>query len=292
MMVAVHNGGGTMAQFNHPEFGGAGQWMMGGMTMVSDLFNHSLKNSVNHLCSDIAGSLSEHQLLMPIGSGQSQSQSGQFDSQSQHSGSFAAAAGGNTLFADDPSTRWWPRSLGHPSATGDQNQMRYAYFGDRSRLAVQTGSDVWVYDTGDHQIGGFAQQQGGNTGITLTSQFGVVPLAVLPVVWRGPSGADQTDYRESAPDPANANDQSADGTGGSSPPASGATSPAAPGATSPAAPGAMAPSAPGAMAPSAPAASAPADVMDLLERLANLKERGLVSDEEFATKKSELLARL
>ncbi len=42
MLMAIQNGNGTMAQFNHPEFGGSGQWMRGGMTMVSDLFNNQL----------------------------------------------------------------------------------------------------------------------------------------------------------------------------------------------------------------------------------------------------------
>ena len=57
MLFAVYNGNGTMAQFNHPEFGGGGQWMQGGMTMVSDLFNNYLKCQVNNLCSDIANEL-------------------------------------------------------------------------------------------------------------------------------------------------------------------------------------------------------------------------------------------
>ena len=42
MLEAVIQGNGSMAQFSHPEFGGSGQWMQGGMTMVSDLFNHAL----------------------------------------------------------------------------------------------------------------------------------------------------------------------------------------------------------------------------------------------------------
>jgi hypothetical protein len=36
MLESVIRGNGSMAQFNHPEFGGSGQWMRGGMTMVSD----------------------------------------------------------------------------------------------------------------------------------------------------------------------------------------------------------------------------------------------------------------
>ena len=57
MLTALTNGGGTMAQFNHPEFGGAGQWMQGGMTMVSDLFNNALKATVDGLCTDLAALL-------------------------------------------------------------------------------------------------------------------------------------------------------------------------------------------------------------------------------------------
>jgi len=31
MLQSVINGRGSMAQFSHPEFGGSGQWMRGGM---------------------------------------------------------------------------------------------------------------------------------------------------------------------------------------------------------------------------------------------------------------------
>ena len=51
MLQAVVNGNGTMAQFNHWELGGGGQWMQGGMTMVGDMFNHGLKAKVDNLCS-------------------------------------------------------------------------------------------------------------------------------------------------------------------------------------------------------------------------------------------------
>ena len=37
--------------------------------------------------------------------------------------------------------RWWPEELGEqPSSAGGQNEMRYAFFGDRHRLAVDTGA--------------------------------------------------------------------------------------------------------------------------------------------------------
>jgi hypothetical protein len=43
LLFAVSAGGGTLAQFDHPELGGSGQWMIGGMTMVGDMFNYGLK---------------------------------------------------------------------------------------------------------------------------------------------------------------------------------------------------------------------------------------------------------
>ena len=49
MLFAVLNGNGSMAQFSHPEFGGSGQWMRGGMLMLGDMFNYSLKGSVDAL---------------------------------------------------------------------------------------------------------------------------------------------------------------------------------------------------------------------------------------------------
>ena len=50
MLQAVVNGNGSMAQFSHPELGGGGQWMRGGMTMVGDMFNYGLKAKVDGLC--------------------------------------------------------------------------------------------------------------------------------------------------------------------------------------------------------------------------------------------------
>jgi hypothetical protein len=49
LLQALVNTNGTMAQFNHPELGGGGQWMLGGMTMVGDMFNHGLKSKVDGL---------------------------------------------------------------------------------------------------------------------------------------------------------------------------------------------------------------------------------------------------
>jgi Short C-terminal domain len=235
MLIAVTNGNGTMAQFSHPEFGGAGQWMQGGMTMVSDLFNYQLKSRVNNICSDIANQLSNHQLIPFSGSFQSQSQNG-VSSQTQAAGSMGSA---NSLFVPDPESNWWPSDLGSPSALGSQNNVRYAYFANINRLAVKTGNDVWVYDTLNHQIGGFSQQQGGGSSITFTSQFGTISLSSLPVVTR--NGVIQ-----SQPMPLGDSSHQQHGE----------------------------------------------NVIDTLERLGVLFEKGYITADEFATKKADLLSRL
>ncbi|NJO16481.1 MAG: hypothetical protein HC877_12285, partial [Thioploca sp.] len=51
---ALIKGNGKMAQFNHPELGGIGQWLPGGMTMISDMSNSSLKMVIDNLCVELA----------------------------------------------------------------------------------------------------------------------------------------------------------------------------------------------------------------------------------------------
>jgi hypothetical protein len=77
LLQAVISGRGTMAQFNHPELGGPGQWSRGGMTMVGDMFNNALKAKVDGICSDLATLLSrEPSWTRGSASSQTQSQSG------------------------------------------------------------------------------------------------------------------------------------------------------------------------------------------------------------------------
>jgi hypothetical protein len=79
-------------------------------------------------------------------------------------------------------SRWWPDGLGTPSATGAQNDMRYACFPDERRLAVLRDGQVRLYDTGDHRIGGFSQQQSRGQILSFTSQIGAVRLEDLTEV--------------------------------------------------------------------------------------------------------------
>lgn len=186
MLQAIMDENGTMAQFNHPEFGGAGQWMQGGMTMVSDLFNYHLKSQVEGLCSALSNLLSRSaQRIRPT------------PFQSQQQGGRAASAGPGptgpvSLFvAPEPGTsgHWWSANLGMPNNTGAQNNVRYAYFAQARRLALEVNGRVTVYDTLDHHISGFAQQQSGCSNLSFFSQHGLVDVTQLPVI--SPDGGSQ-----------------------------------------------------------------------------------------------------
>ncbi len=233
LLEAVADGGGTMAQFNHPELGGGGQWLRGGMTMVGDMFNHSLKAKVDAICTELSDRLASGGFAAPSGSFQSQAQSG--------GGGSSGTSSGVSFFAQDASAssgNWWPTDLGNPSATGAQNAVRYAFFPEKGRLAIDNSGRVEVYDTLDHSIQGFGQQQGGGSSLTFTSQHGPVRIDSLPRIGAVPAASGEA--------------------------------------------GALATEGP-------PDRDA---IFATLERLAGLKEKGILSEAEFAAKKAELLKRL
>ena len=278
MLDAVINGNGGMAQFNHPEFGGSGQWMQGGMIMLSDMFNHALKGRVDGLCHDLANLVTNQPDLVRGGSFQSQSQGGQQQSgysggqqqggyggsqqqqggygQQQGSGyggaqqqSGSGPVGPVSLFvppAPGSSSDWWGADLRWPTSTGAQNGVRYAYFAQARRLAIELDGRVTIYDTLDHQISGFSQQQSYGGSLTFSSQYGLVDVASLPVL--AVDGVPVTDG-----------------------------------------PPQQTPRVP---TPPAPPDSGGTDVFALIERLAELRAKGILSEDEFATKKTELLSRL
>ncbi len=247
LLDALAQGNGRQAQFNHPDLGGLGQWSQGGMIMVGDMFNQGLKFRVDALCNELAGLLrSQPPADAEAGSFQSQSQSG---------------GGGVSLFVAGTGSagQWWPAELGNPASTGAQNDMRYAYFPGPRRLAIQQGGQLRVYDSGEHRISGFSQQQSGDRSLTFTSQFGLVRVAELALVH--PRG-----------DPSQ--------------------NPASPASATPAQMPASAPPATGAAAPAPVASSAMEDTVKTIERLAELRQKGILTEEEFAAKKAELLSRL
>ena len=239
---ALAEGHGRLAQFNHPELGGMGQWSQGGMIMIGDMFNSGLKARVDALCNDLAGFVASQP--------PPNAEAGGFQLQSQ-------GPCGVSLFVagTGPASRWWPHDLGSPASTGAQNDLRYAYFPGPRRLAIQEGGEVRVYDSGEHRISGFSQQQSGDQSLTFTSQLGLVRVADLPLVFP---------ERDRPPSPA---------------PSVGVPPPQTP--------------EPRAAARSAtPAPVATEDILRTIERLAELRQKNILTEEEFFTKKAELLSRL
>jgi hypothetical protein len=234
LLLAVSAGGGTLAQFYHPELGGNGQWMSGGMTMVGDMFNHGLKATVSGLCSELSSLLGSQELLAPL---PRQSAAGGF------------IASGNA---------WWPAELGSPSSSGGQNDARYAYFPQSRRLAILQHGKVKIYNTLDHRIAGVQQEQAGGSGsLTFSSQHGTFGVDTLRSV--GSEAAEVV--IESA------------------------------------APFHEVPEAPPSLVATARQSSAGSlqsheDILKVLERMGDLHQKGVLSDDEFKSKKAELLSRL
>jgi hypothetical protein len=230
MAYAVMNGNGTMAQFSHPELGGSGQWMQGGMTMVGDMFNYGLKSKVDGLCVEISNQL--------------MNQPGYFrPAQSQFQ---ASGSSGNLFVSAAAAGQWWPGEFGSPSSTGGQNNVRYAVFPSARRLVVDIDGRVSVYDTLDHQIGGVSQQQGSNDSLTFSSQYGTLSTLSLPLISTNGQAPQQAQNF---------------------------------------------------MAPPVQQAAAPAsgredDVFAKIERLADLRQKGILTDQEFNAKKQELLGQI
>lgn len=257
MLIAVSAGYGNQAQFNHPEFGGMGQWSSGGMVMIGDMFNNNLKGRVASLCQELATLIQGQPLFSMPAQSQSQSQGGGY--QQQGGGGYS----GSSLFVPNAqSGNWWPADLGFPGSTGAQNNLRYAYFPNTRRLAIDVGGHVSVYDTGNHQIGGFSQQQSGDQSITFTSQFGIVRVADLPRIDTAapaPQFTPAPQVTPAAPEPAPA----------------AAEQPATRNPVSP-----------------VPAGASSDEIFALIEKLSDLHKKGILSDSEYETKKSELLGRL
>ena len=81
---------------------------------------------------------------------------------------------------EGPDSSWWPKGLSHPSSSGSQNGVRYAFFPDQRRLAVEQDGKVRQYDTAEHRISGISQAQGSQGGtLRFTSQSSDVNLASL-----------------------------------------------------------------------------------------------------------------
>lgn len=232
LLAALAAGGGRQAQFDHPAVGGMGQWNAGGMIMIGDMFNNALKTRVAAALDDLAEGLASGGVFEAVPAP---------TAGERRDGREAAP-----LFAPGAGFSPWPAELGHPAASGAQNDLHYAYFPDSRRLAIRKGGHVTLYDTADHAIGGVSQQQGTGADVSFTSQHGTVRLSDLAVIGRPPVAEDKP-LSEAVP--------AESPRAGASPDLSG-------------------------------------DILATIERLAAMRDRGILSDEEFAAKKTELLARL
>ena len=158
---------------------------------------------------------------------------------------------------------WWPGDLGSPSSSGGQNDSRYAYFPQSQRLAIDRGGRVTVYNTLDHHIGGVQQQQGGASGsLSFSSQFGTFTVDSLPLadqpnnqyVPEAPPFQNQPQqWQPPLPNPNYAQPQQNVGNAGP---------------------------------------QTHDEILATLERLSGLHQKGVLSEEEFRSKKAELLNRL
>ena len=157
---------------------------------------------------------------------------------------------------------WWPAGLVGPSTSGAQNGVRYACFPAERRLVIERNGALEIYDTGAHEIDRVVLQQDPGSTMRFSSQHGPVDLSSFERV---------TDEETSSATPTAA---SAD------------ASPT---------PDDAVPTMPAAGMPPAPAprtAGTHDDVLDTLERLAQLHQRGVLTPDEFNSKKAELLGRL
>jgi len=162
LLQEIVRGNGRMAQFNIPELGGQGQWMKGGMTMVGDMFNHSLKANVDKLCNELAERVTTSVL---------------FEEREEDIVAKDITGSSNAQVGTP-----WPSVFGSPTSTGSQDNFRYAYFGPVRRLVIEEDGRRTIYDTKHHQISGISQQQGISGSYRFTSQEGAVDLNSLEIV--------------------------------------------------------------------------------------------------------------
>ncbi|QRR02173.1 SHOCT domain-containing protein [Dyadobacter sandarakinus] len=222
LLKAIVSGGGTAAQFNIPELGGAGQWMRGGMVMVGDMFNSALRTHVEELCNELAAKVSTSVLF---------EENGEAELPQKHAGNNAGS---------------WPAIFGTPTSTGSQNNFRYAYFAPARRLVIEEDGRRTIYDTKHHEISGVSQQQGYGQSHRFTSQDGPVDLGSLSVV--SAPGEKMQPTPEIAYDvTSNADLRSSDSSDA---------------------------------------------IISTIEKINALYEKGHITEEEFRSKKQELLARL
>ena len=166
---ALRRGLGGMAQFDHPDLGGHGQWM-NGMVMVGRTGDAALKARVGALFADLT--------TLAAGTDHRQRDTMEPMKPMQPMKPMAPMRPMEGTQVDAP------KDWGEPAAAGGQNDVRYAYFDKPHRLVVERHGQRTVYDTAGHAITGVAQDQSAAAAgrLVFTSRDGPVAVESLKVV--------------------------------------------------------------------------------------------------------------
>ncbi|EAR50449.1 hypothetical protein OG2516_08928 [Oceanicola granulosus HTCC2516] len=121
LVVALAEGDGAAARYDHPDLGGVGRWPVTGAA-------EGLAARVEAACADIARAMAETRLVED-----------------------GAAPGGGD----------WPAELGQPAASGELGGRRYAIFPGAHRMLVARGDTTEVYDIEGHTIRDVVEDDGG-----------------------------------------------------------------------------------------------------------------------------------
>jgi hypothetical protein len=267
LLQALIKGNGKMAQFNHPELGGVGQWLPGGMIMISDMSNSYLKMVIDNLCGELA-ILIKNNYFNPTKADELLANQGSSQQQQQSQGNISNTEPAIKANSFDLNP-WWPTELGTPTISGSQNNLLYAYFADKQRLLLENQGEIRVYDTLHHHISGVSQQQGSSGQLLIfTSQAGTFAVSDLPQV----SSATRPVHES----PVTENNQPTDII------------------TKAEKIKEMLPRAAAKIEPLTTTAdeSQQTEIFNTIKKLAELKEQGIISEPEFEAKKAELLKRL
>jgi hypothetical protein len=220
LFEAVAEGGGDMAMFDHPEFHGPGQWMRGGLLMTTTPGDRVFNNAIEALCNRLSQLLREQHGHEQAG----------YRRISPDARAWDTSANTNQ--------GWWPAEWGAPTASGQTDDLAYAFFDEPARLGIRQGDRVALYKTAGHRITGISQaRQGTIESLVFTTPFGELPLEQLARCDNAAAG-----QSKEASEPAT--------TQGS------------------------------------------ADIFEAIEKLGALHRDGLLTDDEFSSKKQELLKRL
>jgi hypothetical protein len=155
LLSGLETTGGNQVQFNISELGGMGQWQPG-MVMVGDMFNSSLKQKVDRICTELSAWVRTQPKEQP-----------------PKEASF--------LTSDSPAT-----------FKGSQNNSHYAYHASDKRLVIENNGKTTLYDTTGYPLTGVQQSQDGSgKHLSFTYPGGTVQLIDLKEITEKKDSGDE-----------------------------------------------------------------------------------------------------